>query len=140
MKNKKLRILIIIVFIFALILSMFAMFSEKSRVAITPPSQITDTIDWPEMNDDKIKYSIIDYDGSYDYVKFKKLFKEDLDQKFDDWITTAMNKTFEYHLIYGYKLPQKENIINVEVKFLSDNISFKNETNKYTMQLIDNYT
>lgn len=140
MKNKKLRILITVVFIFALILSMFAMFSEKSRAVITQPSHTTDTIDWPEMNDDKIKYSIIDYDGSYDYVKFKNLFKEDLDQKFDDWITVSINKTFEYHLTYGYKLTQKENIINVEVKFLSDNISFKNETNKYTMQLIDNYT
>lgn len=105
MKSKKLRILILITFFIALILSITGYYFKTTKEIENNYEQIQIPmhkleqyeIKWPKISTNKLSKSIIDYEGNINMEKFKEIFETEFNSMIkdidSDWFT------FEYVII-----------------------------------------
>ncbi|BDU67569.1 MAG: hypothetical protein TYPL_2220 [Candidatus Tyloplasma litorale] len=115
MKNKKnrlIKILVLMLFIFSILLSANLFFLQFNRnndendsldlIDLLPNNEKI-YMNWPYISENKLSKSIIDYEGNIDFYLFQTIFEEELYSKFEyntKWLTIEYEK--ELNVIYVY--------------------------------------
>lgn len=138
MKNKKLRILIVITFIFALFLTFFSLYNStyNRTTEITPPGH---TMYWPPVYDEYFNDSIIDYNGNVDTdileEKFEKQFEYEIEH-----MDYEIDPDFDYNYYdYEFQYSYEDGIYRAyAINNLRDELDITNPTHTYKYKLQTN--
>lgn len=148
MRNRKIRILILITFLVALVLSIGGYAVNMVRNAkddppieqVKPPeldNPIIDpgvnTIDWPEIDDAYLSGSITNYNGDVDMDEFEYLFNKEFSTQDLGIDNLSVDKTFDYD--------ESTDTIKVDVNcgYTSSNQTpLRNSNHTYTYKVIEN--
>ncbi len=137
MKSRKLRILIVITFIFALILTLFSLLNSTTRSEELP--ETGHTIYWPRVYDDEFNKSIISYDGAFDTDIFEEEFESQFNYEIEN-IEYEVDPDFEYdkddyELYFEYN---DENMYVTAVNNLGQTMDLTNPGHTYKYKLVSN--